>query len=1030
MALSSLLVQAHKQLSARAKQLFLQINDQPKKKIVLFFSISGGRRRARVGQVTGGSFPQVWQKGAQLAQRMASRHKVAVRWLRVDWVTTVEPMTWETLNKKHIEKTKRSFFRYGIAFDADFKHAFLEQELNANAMLYRGVRVPSAKFNENNFMRYARRRYGKDVTFDFSAQKPVFKFATQGVFVAADPALRHIPGSGQPHWLSGPGRNGGRRQIRQLTPEQVYTLIVSGSKFLTQQVDKAGKFVYGYFPCFGRKIPTYNTLRHASTIYSMVEAWELTRDQALMAAIERALNYLANEIIRLYPQEDGSVFAFNVDINDEIKLGANAVSILAMVKYTELTGNNQYLSLMESLALGIAHMQDEKTGQFVHILNAADLSVKNEYRTIYYDGEAAFGLMRLYGLTKDPRWLAVVEKGFDYFIANDHWKAHDHWLSYCANELTLYKPKEKYFRFGVKNIADHLDFIINRITTFPTLLELSMAFYNMLDRVKQMPDRVHVLDGFDVDKFYQAMHHRAHYLLNGFFWPEFAMFYARPTQIVGSFFIRHHAFRVRIDDVEHYLSGYVAYWKMLKKEEKKKKAKQGAWLENEKRSQKTLSQAHAPQLSVVIPVYNRADKVGQCLDSIAQQTLDQNRYEVIVVDDYSTDQTVNVVQQYTGIKNLKLMTLQENSGGASKPRNVGMDAAQGDYIVFVDSDDTLTPKALQLALDLALQNHLDMVFIPIHFQQKRKQYTFMFEEYAQGVKQKSLKKNRKLARAVFRNPGIVGRLFHTRYLRQAGLRFSEKLRVYEDTLFARFSYAIFDKVGVLPFDKAGYCPAGSKPGAKNLSRQKRTIERCVTYIAEAIRTCVAMPDTVVSPQNKNRIINNALCRNNIYNTVNHPQGYQALTAISDLLIPLMANPAIRVKAKELIRKTCHMKCRLGQQKQLAHYFQQGPAARELGAFFQKAWVWQEDTLVVNFNFYGYRVGVDISKAVGGYQPVKLVLRGHTRKLDIIWTQFGERRNNHIYLFYHCSKEGWASLLQKITRALKEVKQEISRKINA
>ncbi len=569
MALSKLLIQAHEQLAPQTQKLFVA-SDKSSKKIILFFSISDGKRRAKVGQVTGQGFSEVWAKGAAWAQRAAERNKISVRWLRIDWVTSAKEMTWAELGRHYLAKSKRSYFRYGISLDAEFKYAFLEQELNGNAMLYKGAKVPVAQLNENNFLRYARIKYGANTEVDFGPSTSVWMFATQGIFVENDERLAHIPGHGQPQWLSGPGRDGGRRQIEQLNADQVYDLIVSASTFLARQVHATGKFVYGYFPCFGRTIPTYNTLRHASTIYSMVEAYELTRDPTLFAAIQRALNYLAEHIIRHYPQEDGSTVAYNVDIGDEIKLGANAVSLLALVKYTEVTQDDQYYSLMESLALGIARMQDSVTGKFVHVLNAADLSVKEEYRTIYYDGEAAFGLIRLYGLTQDPRWLVIVEKGFEYFLAAEHWKAHDHWLSYCANELTLYKPEEKYFRFGVKNIAGYLDFIIERITTFPTLLELSMAFQNMLERIKGMPEMIHVLDGFDEEKFYRALHHRAHYLLNGFFWPEFAMFYSRPSQIVGSFFIRHHAFRVRIDDVEHYLSGYIAYWKMLTEQQKEK----------------------------------------------------------------------------------------------------------------------------------------------------------------------------------------------------------------------------------------------------------------------------------------------------------------------------------------------------------------------------------------------------------------------------------------------------------------------------
>ena len=85
----------------------------------------------------------------------------------------------------------------------------------------------------------------------------------------------------------------------------------------------------------------------------------------------------------------------------------------------------------------------------------------------------------------------------------------------------------------------------------------------MLERMKTMPEMADLLAKVPLEDFYAAMEARAKNLLNGFFYPELAMFFQKPESIVGSFFIRHHAFRVRIDDVEHFLSALVAYRRYL-----------------------------------------------------------------------------------------------------------------------------------------------------------------------------------------------------------------------------------------------------------------------------------------------------------------------------------------------------------------------------------------------------------------------------------------------------------------------------------
>ncbi|WP_198087330.1 glutamate ligase domain-containing protein [Variovorax sp. E3] len=519
----------------------------------LFFSVSDGSQRAHVVHARAADFEIAWREGSELVERWVRERGIVSPWLRIDWVEGASPMEWVQF-KTQLTAVKRNYFRLGLAFDQDFELAFTEQELNANAMLCGDSTIAHSVVNPRNFEVYGQARFERVPPLDMAAEQPVYLLATVGVFCQPD---------GVVHKLVGTGLDAGRRQLPALNPQSVLDLVRSGSSYLARQVQSDGLFVYGYFPCFDRRIPTYDAMRHASAVYAMLEAWELTRDETLRSAIDRALDHLTNWLIRDYTLADGRAAAFLVDTGGEIKLGGNAACVLTLVKYCELMDTRRWLPLLDKLALGIASLQDPATGRFNHVLHATDLSVKQASRIIYYDGEAAYGLMRLYSLTRDPQWLAVVEKAFDHFIASQHWQAHDHWLSCCVNELTYWSPQEKYFRFGLQNVAGYLDFVLDRKTTFPTLLELMLAAQQMLQRLEGMPAMRHLLDELDTEKFYRALDYRAHYLLNGFFWPEMAMYFRRPSTVVGAFFIRHHSFRVRIDDVEQYVSGFAAYHRYL-----------------------------------------------------------------------------------------------------------------------------------------------------------------------------------------------------------------------------------------------------------------------------------------------------------------------------------------------------------------------------------------------------------------------------------------------------------------------------------
>ncbi|MBO0994560.1 hypothetical protein [Bacillus sp. SD088] len=525
----------------------IDIND--KSRYILFLSIGNPHIRARVFKVVTSDFAkgvsQLRQKVIQLVQKA----HVDPYWIKMDVVNKIVAHSFEEL-ELNISKTRKNYFRSGIAFDSDFHLAFLEQEINGNAMI-KNKRGEPLQLDEENINQYVKRNFKNRSVFTKKRyyHQPVYTFNTVSVFKEVEnPQLLEL--------YTGELTNG-IRKINHIL-EATVELIKKSTYFLMNQIQESGQFHYGYFAAFGKRIGTYNILRHSSSLYSMLEGYEVLKDEQIIHAVEKGMDYLIREAI-VYQEQHSEEIAYVVDYanHQEIKLGSNATAILAMTKYMEVTNSHKYLDIAQALARGILKMKTP-SGGFIHVLSYPSFEIKDIHRIIYYEGEAILSLLRLYKVDKKNLWLYEVKQTFDYFVAHDYWKYHDHWLSYATNELILYAPEDRYFIFGLKNCNDRLSFIYHRETTYPTFLELTMAAYKMIDQIKKL-NREYLLQYIDEPLLEKTIDKRAEYQRVGFFYPELAMYTKNPGLIVGAFFIRHHSFRVRIDDVEHYLSGYCQY---------------------------------------------------------------------------------------------------------------------------------------------------------------------------------------------------------------------------------------------------------------------------------------------------------------------------------------------------------------------------------------------------------------------------------------------------------------------------------------
>ncbi|MFH0519490.1 glycosyltransferase family 2 protein [Streptomyces sp. M41] len=193
------------------------------------------------------------------------------------------------------------------------------------------------------------------------------------------------------------------------------------------------------------------------------------------------------------------------------------------------------------------------------------------------------------------------------------------------------------------------------------------------------------------------------------------------------------------------------------------------------------------KVSVVVPVFNPGAYIEDCVASLLRQSLPPDAYEVIFVDDGSTDGTPARLDALAAAEPRVTVLHQQNSGWSGKPRNVGIAAARGEYVMFVDNDDYLGDEALERMYGYGVANAADVV-------------VGKMAGKGRGVPVELFRRNH--PRATVENAPLIDsltphKMFRRAFLDDIGLRFPEGRRRLEDHVFVTEAYLRAANVSVL-----------------------------------------------------------------------------------------------------------------------------------------------------------------------------------------------------------------------------------------
>ncbi len=202
-------------------------------------------------------------------------------------------------------------------------------------------------------------------------------------------------------------------------------------------------------------------------------------------------------------------------------------------------------------------------------------------------------------------------------------------------------------------------------------------------------------------------------------------------------------------------------------------------------------------VSIIIPVYNTEAFIEQCLQSCLSQNIKSSNYEIIIIDDGSTDNSSKIIKTYAD-KYSNIISISKVNEGVSIARNRGISIAKGKYITFVDSDDRISPNSLnQIISEINDRQNEVLILNSILFKdEQRLKEVYNFPPHVSGKNYSGIE----IFKQGYLRGSVCGVIFQREFLIKNSLNFSEQMKNGEDSLFMSQIFAFSSSISHLNMD--------------------------------------------------------------------------------------------------------------------------------------------------------------------------------------------------------------------------------------